>query len=460
MAWQAKAFSTHIKSTLRMKHAFTLSTLIAIALAVPASAQLVTLPQTYWASAVNNDGLVAGYLATDTTYLLWNPDLSSTEDIGGMSPSVNAGGQAKFSADGQLVSGGDAGVQGSEMATYDRVAGAWTTHGGLGMVMDGNVSSAWAISGDGSTMAGLAWVPGGNAHGVAWNTMEGIMDLGSLFSDASTRANAVSGDGSVVVGWQDFNGPWKSAVWRKDPAGGYYPNTYILIDPSGSATDEYNQAGECSAISADGSVIGGHGDYANNDQPWTWTEAGGFVSLGSLANMGRGYVSAISADGSIVVGWFDGQFFGDPRKAFIWTANMGLQDLNTYATSVLGVTLGDKQMYTASDISPDGRYIAGTGRTTSFAMFGYRLDLGSTTGIQHVAGSESLNAWPNPVKDIIHFSAAAGSVLTIVAANGCEVKRAQVQGNASMDLSHLAPGLYTLVLRTEGEVRSQRVVKQ
>lgn len=34
------------------------------------------------------------------------------------------------------------------------------------------------------------------------------MDLGSLLTDqASTRANAVSYDGSVVVGWQDFNGP-------------------------------------------------------------------------------------------------------------------------------------------------------------------------------------------------------------------------------------------------------------
>lgn len=53
------------------------------------------------------------------------------------------------------------------------------------------------------------------------------------------------------------------------------------------------------------------------------------MNLGSLPNLGTGYVSAMSADGSVVVGWFDGQFFGDPRKAFIWTAIDGLQDLNT-----------------------------------------------------------------------------------------------------------------------------------
>ena len=90
---------------------------------------------------------------------------------------------------------------------------------------------------------GLGWVNSGSAHGVAYNAAEGIMDLGTINAGASTRANAVSDDGSIVVGWQDLNGPWKAAVWHKDPNGGYQPNTYILIDPSGSATDEFNQAG-------------------------------------------------------------------------------------------------------------------------------------------------------------------------------------------------------------------------
>lgn len=99
------------------------------------------LPQPYWASTVNNDGLVAGYLTGSPTYLVWNPDLGTTTDIGGVSPGGNAGGQAKFSADGTKLSGSDMGATASEMATYDMATDTWTTHGGIGGVSDGNISS-------------------------------------------------------------------------------------------------------------------------------------------------------------------------------------------------------------------------------------------------------------------------------------------------------------------------------
>jgi hypothetical protein len=440
-----------------MKNISTLSVGLAIVLAGPASAQLEVLPQTYWASTVNNDGLVAGYLAVSPTYMTWNPDLETTEDIGGVSPGGGGGGQAKFAADGQTLCGGAMGLTGSEMATY--ASGTWTPLGSLGASSDGNASSAWGISADGGTVVGLAWVNGGTAHGVAWNSTEGVMDLGSLFPGASTRANAVSGDGSIVVGWQDFNGPWKSAVWQKDPNGGYLPNTYILIDPNGSNSDENNQAGECSAITPDGSMIGGYGDFANNYEPWTWTASAGFNSLGSMANMGSGYVSAISDDGSIVVGWFDGMFFGDPRKAFIWTATDGLQDLNTYATNELGVVLGNKQLYTASDISPDGRYITGTG-AEGFSRFAYRLDLGVGTGIHATPATDAISAWPNPAHDRVQFTTETPSELSLLTSDGRLVHQARVQGNTDLSLAGLAPGVYTLVLRSQGVVRTQRIVKQ
>lgn len=60
--------------------------------------------------------------------------------------------------------------------------------------------------------------------------------------------------------------------------------------------DEFNQMGECSAISADGVWIGGYGDYANNHQPWIWSIDWGVINLGTLPNTGNGYVSAMSAD--------------------------------------------------------------------------------------------------------------------------------------------------------------------
>ena len=442
-----------------MKRTATLSILAALAWAVPASAQLEVLPQAFWASTVNNDGSVGGHTAGGSTWMLWNPDLGTTQDIGGMSPQGGGAGQARFSTDGQRVCGTAQGALGSEMATYDLSTGTWSAHGGLGTDMDGNTSSAWDISGNGETVVGLGWVGGFLAHAMAWNATEGVIDLGTLYAGNSTRANAVSDDGSVVVGWQDFNGPWKSAVWRKDPNGGYEPNTFILIDPSGSATDDLNQAGECSAVSADGTWIGGYGDDANNDEPWIWSETTGVMNLGTLPNSGRGFVSAFSADGSVVVGWFDGPFFGSPRKAFIWTAADGLQDLNTYATTVLGVNLGGQQLYTASDISPDGRYITGTGQTANFNMFGYRLDLGTTTGIRALVAALPLAVWPNPVVDAVSFRSDGPAELTITGVDGATVLRRQVNGDVRLDLSELASGVYTMALRGIGQVRTQRLVK-
>lgn len=423
-----------------------------LAMAGTASAQLKVLPQSYWASAVNNDGLVAGYFAANSTFALWDPDLSTTNDIGGMSPTAGAGGWAKFSADGKKLSGGAAGTQGSEMATYDRTTGEWTAHGSLGASSDGNASSGWAISGDGGTVVGLAWINAGTAHAVAWNADEGVIDLGAM-PDGSSRANAVNGDGSIVVGWMD----WKATVWRKNPAGGYFPGTHLLFNPLGNPNSDTNQPGECNTISADGAWIGGYGDYANNDQPWVWSEITGVINLGSMDGMGRGYVSSLSADGSVAVGWFDGQFFGDPRKAFIWTQAGGLQDLNVYATSVLSVSLGSKQLYTASDISPDGRYITGSG-VDGFAMIAYRLDVGTTTGLA-AHGKEPLNAWPNPVVNTLHFNSAGPAVLTLHSADGKVVYRSQVNGDINVDFSGYLPGVYILELRTESGVRMQRIVK-
>ena len=286
------------------------------------------------------------------------------------------------------------------------------------------------------------------------------MDLGPLFFGRSTRANAVSGDASVIVGWQDFNGPWKSAVWRKNPAGGYYPNQYILLDAAGDSTDEYNQMGECSSVSANGQWIGGYGDYANNGQPWIWSDSTGVINLGQLPNTGTGYVSGMSADASVVVGWFDGELWGDPQTPFIWTAAGGMQDLNAYMTNVLGITLGDEPASVASCISPDGKYVAGYGMNVAdFSLFAYRLDLGSSAGIRSITATSALVAYPNPTTGEVTVKAPEMSDLSIVRADGGLVAKFQVKGDAVVDLSSYDPGVYTFILRSNGSFRTGRMVK-
>lgn len=274
----------------------------------------------------------------------------------------------------------------SVQSLYNVTNNEWTVLGDFEYPVDNDLSSGYNISADGSTVVGSAWVepnpdePGLATHATAWTSATGLIDLGSLYSDInrSTRANAVNEDGSIIVGWQDFNGPWKSAVWRKDANGDYLPNEYLLIDPNGDPTDEFNQLGEARAISADGNWIGGQGDYANNNEPWLWSETTGYMSLGTLAANGTGYVTGINRDGTIAVGFFQvGPF--DPNIPFIWTVNGGIQNLNTFVTDVLGFDMAASPVFNANAISPNGKYIAGWGYDPTIGQFGdlftFRLQL-------------------------------------------------------------------------------------
>lgn len=429
-----------------------------------AMAQFITRPDAFATLSVANNGLVSGYSMQAGPYTIWNPDLQTTDDIGGLAPGNGIGGQARFSADGNFLSGTSQGPLGAALSRYDRTTGEWTLFGDLGFPVDATVSGGYAISGDGSTVVGNSWADttGGfvYSHAVAVDQANGVRDLGTLFFGRSTRANAVNSDGSVVVGWQDFNGPWKSAVWYRNSDGTYAPNQYILLDAAGDPADEFNQMGECSAVSADGTWIGGYGDYANNGQPWIWSESTGVINLGQLPLTGTGYVAGMSADASVVVGWFDGELWGDPQTPFIWTAEDGLQDLNAYMTNVLNITTGDDLVYGASCISPNGRYIAGYGiNMITFDPFAFRLDLGTTTGIHAPAVASTLQAYPNPTTGQVTVQVPEPSMCTLVQADGAEVSLGRVQGKAVIDLSGFAPGVYTVVLRSAGNVRTGRIVK-
>jgi hypothetical protein len=431
-------------------------------------AQFIVKDTIFSSNSVSNEGKVSGYINQGGPYSVWLPDSGNIiNDIGGVAPGFGVGGQARFSTDGLYLCGTENGPLGAEMARYNYLTGQWTTLGSLGFPVGIALSGGFAISGDANTVVGNAWADttGGYAYtvAVAYNPSEGIMDLGTLFpvDGKSTRANAVSFDGSVVVGWQDFNGPWKSAVWRKNPSGGYFPNEYILLDTLGSATDEYNQMGECSAVSADGVWIGGYGDYANYNQPWIWSRDSGVINLGSLPLTGNGYVSGMSANASVVVGWFDGQLFGDPQTPFIWTRDGGLQDLNYYVNTTLGYPTGTKQIYTAECISPDGNYIAGYGvDNLTFNYFTYRVKLNnSSVSISELSSSKMFNVFHSITShDVCVTSNEAGKVFVKDLTGKC-LFYDDLNGQSNLNLSNLKNGMYIIMFETKGQVEIKKVIK-
>ncbi len=446
-----------------------LLTTLAFSLSVSlVSAQYIILDGNFGPSGVSNQGKVAGYTTQGGPYQLWLPDSGNIiVNIGGVAPGNGVGGSARFSNDGNFISGSSMGALGTEASKYDRSTNMWTPLGSFGYTLSTEYSGGWDISGDGNTVIGLGWTDtisgNGHAHGIAISVAEGVMDLGSMYDsiNRSTRANAVNYDGSVIVGWQDFNGPWKSAVWKKNPAGGYFPNHYILIDTTGSQFDEFNQMGECHAVSDDGKWIGGYGDYANNGQPWIWSEDSGVINLGTFPNVGDGNVSDMNADGSIVVGWFDGQFFGDPRTPFIWTPAGGLQELNDYINNVLGFPTGTHQAYVPTCISPDGHYIAGYGVESSIpTLFAFRVSLPfSPSGIPDVKGTAAINVYPNPTTGLVTIKNTGKVEVTISSMEGKVVYANEINGTLNLDMSNYAAGVYSLTLKTADSIQTQKLVK-
>jgi probable HAF family extracellular repeat protein len=120
--------------------------------------------------------------------------------------------------------------------------------------------------------------------------------------------------------------------------------------PGGASRSEAN------AVSADGSVIVGYDTSASGIEAFRWTSAGGMVGLGDLpGGIFDSEALAVSADGSIVVGRGDGS-----AEPFIWDAVNGMRSLSTVLTD-LGLDLSGWDLRTATGISADGSTIVGDG---------------------------------------------------------------------------------------------------
>lgn len=120
------------------------------------------------------------------------------------------------------------------------------------------------------------------------------------------------------------------------------------------------------AVSADGSVVVGHGHTFSGTEPFRWTSSGGMVTLGHLFGEFVDYAGGVSADGSVVVGrggvLYPGYEFG--FEAFIWDTTNGMRELDVVLTD-LGLDLAGWELREAWGVSADGRVVVGHGRNPS-----------------------------------------------------------------------------------------------
>jgi probable HAF family extracellular repeat protein len=273
-----------------------------------------------------------------------------------------------------------------------------------------------------------------------------MQDLGTPSSDW-VEAFGVSADGSVVVG-RAANAAGQYRAFRWTEAGGMQDLGTL---PGGCCSSAYG-------VSADGSVVVGWArNAAGQYRAFRWTEAGGMQDLGTLGGS-ESAAYGVSADGSVVVG--EAENAAGQRRAFRWTAAGGMEDLNTTYAHLL---TNGSELRIAYAVSPDGRYIVGSGYNAATERFeAFLLDT-QGVGVEERSGAARvrLRLLPQPARERVVLELEAAE-----AAQGMRLMVSDVLGRVvaeplrgavlppgvhrvELDVRAWAVGQYTVVLRTE-----------
>lgn len=317
----------------------------------------------------------------------------------------SAGG--RISTDGSTVVGVSRGPDPGVPFQTSQEAFRWTASEGMVGLGDIDEAFVWSsasdVSGDGSVIVGLGTLGAGIDHQrpFRWTPATGMVQLvdpkGVLIL---RRANAVSDNGQFIVGHANpMTGG--NLAYRWSAAGG--AESLGALPNNLGVPDSF-----AFAVSADGNAVGGASFTLNGaNESFRWTPAGGLVSIGDVPG-GDAYSLAfgISPDGGTLVGnarhniggfprdeafiWSedDGFRFPDPLRAaefgstavaasaygrvvvgydgnvggaMIWDAGNGSRSILAVLTDEFGLDLTGWTLLGASDITPDGTLIVGTG---------------------------------------------------------------------------------------------------
>ena len=213
---------------------------------------------------------------------------------------------------------------------------------------------AWGVSADGSIVVGDSQpVTGSAQQATRWIGSNDPELLPFLPGGDRSRAQAISADGSTIVGFAyDSDGQQVAVRWSGDE------------DPVelGTGTDRDVVFSNALGVSADGRFIVGENfiDPEHRSEAFLWSTETGTVGLGLLEGSAYTQATGVSADGSIVIGV-------GPAEGFVWTPETGMLNLlETLRNSFgLGEQLLDWGGLLPTALSPDGRYIVGTGTHNS-----------------------------------------------------------------------------------------------
>jgi probable HAF family extracellular repeat protein len=316
-----------------------------------ATFQMIDIPANTWVNyAISADGKVLGANVGGEIFR-WTAEQGFVDLGAGDFLNSSIG----ISADGSTIAATILGPDGYTNPGRWRETTGWVSLGytAKGCVMDGNWGSGYGLNHDGSVVVGLAWYCPG-AQGFRWTEGRGMVGL-SHPKGASSRASAISADGSTIVGFYEHP---KQGIRRA-----------VRWTPRFDLFTGVDVPGEATAVSSNGSQIVGQAATVNGIYAFYYADAAGLISLGTVSGIptDQSIANGISDKGK-VVGWSGDPFFGG-LEAFIWSAARPtgkMRSLRKVLTQA-GAQIPDGIYLTnALAISADGSTVVGTWQDDHF----------------------------------------------------------------------------------------------
>ena len=319
------------------------------------------------AAAVSASGsVVVGGLADGGAYY-WMPT-TGVVFAGG----ITADG---VSDDGHTIVGWARDAAGIQQAAFWQRATEWRLLGSFpnATPCDAFLGGATDTNSNGQVVVGYAYQSCTSVHAFKWQESTGMVDLGSSVTGRSSLAQGVSGDGTVVVGYQTrADGVTQGAKWLEG-------RQELVPGPNGFV-------GTAMATNNDGSVIVGricvYGDEANQSA-WMWRPRDGTTCLPAprrRPSPGPDIIveAAATSDDGQVIGGSQNVGGSVDSDAVIWIGGQPayLKDF-LQANGVPHAFATWVNTGTITGISPDGRVIVGWG-AARLGYRGYIVILGSS----------------------------------------------------------------------------------
>lgn len=354
-----------------------------------------------FAMSANSDGsIIAGYMGSGEGAYYW------TEATGVVSLGL---GDAGGVSENDLIVGtklitDDNGNRST--AGYWNLAGEFTEIGSFpGSVPtdDGYYSDGYAISSDGTVIAGMGWTGAWTANAMRWSAATGMVNLRQ--SDESSKVNTLSADGSIAAGWLESDWMRYAAYWDAN-------NVQHIIPGLGDS--------EVMSVSANGQLMVG-----NSDDSGFFYNGETLSFLGS-DEMGTSTVLSHVTNSGLVTG-LERNFFQNSQVGIIYNETMGVVNAVTYFTQN-GVVMPDEyQVHAVSWVSEDGRTFVGWGGSPSV---GFIVRLSESASITGNVTAEN-----------------GGNVTLASITNGYETVSPDTDGNYNLTVS---PGTHTLTITMPG----------